>query len=491
MPVVAVGARRGAGGLFVARGRARRRVAAAAFVPFEGPHQAGITALPIPEQGLVASFNVHSQDRAGAEGDAAGAHRGDPRADGGQAAARRGTPPIRPSTRASSGRSRPPDNLSIVVGVGASLFDDRFGLADRKPKELVTMPFLANDRLDPKLSHGDVSIIFEAGHNDTVQFALRQLMRRTRSDLVLRWMIDGYARGIGAGQCLGRRDPTKPAGVQGRNRQPRRRRRRADGSPRLGGPDDGEPEWAVGGSYQAVRIIRMFVEFWDRTQLAEQEALIGRAKVSGAPLGLTDEFDDPDYPEDPDGKRIKLDAHIRLANPRTPETEENLILRRGFNYSRGFDGAGRLDQGLAFIAYQRSLQKGFLTVQSRLKGEPLEEYIMPVGGGFFFVCRGLPVPTGSSAISWSTDRTGCCDSRTESVSGVTAAYAVNLLGDSSASSDSAVAAVASSVERLRASAPAPPRAPARALPPGPVRASAGVGSGIPSGAGSVSACDGQ
>ena len=155
------------------------------------------------------------------------------------------------------------------------------------------------------------------------------------------------------------------------------------------GPQDGEPEWAVGGSYQAVRIIRMFVEFWDRTRLAEQETLIGRKKVSGAPLGMTDEFADPDYAEDPDGKRIPLDAHIRLANPRTTETEQNLILRRGFNYSRGFDGAGRLDQGLAFIAYQRSLQKGFLTVQNRLKGEPLEEYIMPVGGGFFFVLPGV------------------------------------------------------------------------------------------------------
>ena len=33
------------------------------FVPFEGAHQTGITALPIPEQGLVASFNVQSKDR--------------------------------------------------------------------------------------------------------------------------------------------------------------------------------------------------------------------------------------------------------------------------------------------------------------------------------------------------------------------------------------------------------------------------------------------
>lgn len=361
---------------------------AAAFVPFEGPHQAGITALPIPEQGLVASFNVVSKDRARLRAtlqelteEIRGLMAGEP--------PESRAPQYPPVDSGILGEQPPADNLSIVLGVGASLFDDRFGLADRKPRELVTMPFVANDRLDPKLSHGDLSIIIEAGHSDTVIFALRQLMRRTRSDLVLRWMVDGYARGIGAGQVSEAATPRNLLGFK-------------DGTANLNvdddalmdrhvwvGQQDGEPEWAVGGSYQAIRIIRMFVEFWDRTQLVEQEALIGRSKVSGAPLGLSGEFTDPDYPEDPDGKRIPLTAHIRLANPRTPETDENLILRRGFNYSRGFDGAGRLDQGLAFIAYQRSLEKGFLAVANRLKGEPLEEYIMPVGGGFFFILPGV------------------------------------------------------------------------------------------------------
>ncbi|WP_006244626.1 Dyp-type peroxidase [Mycolicibacterium tusciae] len=359
-----------------------------ALVPFEGAHQAGITALPIPDQGLVASFNVHSRDRVGLRAtlqeltdEIRGLMAGRP--------PEVRNPEFPPVDSGILGDKPPADNLSIVVGVGASLFDDRFGLADRKPKELETMPFLANDKLDPKLSHGDISIIFEAGHNDTVQFALRQIMRRTRSDLVLRWMIDGYARGIGAGQASEAATPRNLLGFK-------------DGTANLDVDDgalmdrhvwvnseDGEPDWAVGGSYQAIRIIRMFVEFWDRTQLVEQEALIGRAKLSGAPLGLTGEFTDPDYPSDPHGKRIKLDAHIRLANPRTPETDENRILRRGFNYSRGFDGAGRLDQGLAFVAYQRSLEKGFLTVQRRLTGEPLEEYILPVGGGFFFTLPGV------------------------------------------------------------------------------------------------------
>jgi len=151
-------------------------------------------------------------------------------------------------------------------------------------------------------------------------------------------------------------------------------------------PGDG-PDWMTGGSYLVTRRIRMMIETWDRTSLAEQETIIGRHKGSGAPLGKADEFDEIDFSaRGEDGQpRIKPDTHIKLAHPSNNGGAE--LLRRGYNFVDGTDGLGRLDSGLLFMAYQRDPRRQFVPIQRRLGKDSLNEYIKHVGSGIF-ACPG-------------------------------------------------------------------------------------------------------
>jgi deferrochelatase/peroxidase EfeB len=281
-----------------------------------------------------------------------------------------------------------PDNLTITVSVGHSLFDERYGLQAHKPVKLQAMTRFPNDALDARLCHGDLLLQICANTNDTVIHALRDIIKHSPDLLSVRWRREGFISDHAA-RSKGKETPINLLGFKDGTANPDTTNQPLMDSILWLTAGQGEPAWTVGGSYQAARIIQFHVEFWDRTPLREQETIFGRVKHSGAPLGMQNEHDVPDYASDPDGNVTPLDAHIRLANPRTPETQSNLMLRRGYSYSAGVSNAGQLEMGLLFVCYQHDLEKGFLSVQKRLNGEALEEYIKPIGGGYFFVLPGV------------------------------------------------------------------------------------------------------
>jgi deferrochelatase/peroxidase EfeB len=284
-----------------------------------------------------------------------------------------------------------PDSLTVNVSFGHSLFDSRYGLGRHRPRHLTPMRPFTHDELDPARTGGDILLQIAAGQRDTVSHTIRELLREVSGSLAVRWMLDGFT-------------------TAQRDRDPRSSTRNLfafrDGTANPPSHDEammdrlvwaekgaGEPPFSEDGTYVIVRVIRQHVEFWDRVGMLEQERMIGRERVSGAPLGGSSEFQNPDFTSDPHGRRIPLSAHIRIANPRTPATADQRMIRRSYNYDRGVDEAGDLDCGLIFTAYNQNPHRQFETIQVRLENEPMIDYITPVGGGYFFAPRGARGPS--------------------------------------------------------------------------------------------------
>ncbi|WEO78516.1 iron uptake transporter deferrochelatase/peroxidase subunit [Cryobacterium sp. SO2] len=284
----------------------------------------------------------------------------------------------------------PPAGLTITFGFGPSLFQtaagvDRFGLAARRPADLVDLPHFPGDMLDDATSGGDLCIQACANDPQVAVHAIRNLSRIAFGRAAIRWSQLGFGRT--SSTSTSQATPRNLFGFKDGTANIKAEEPAAATEHLWVGSDDG-PAWLAGGSYLVARRIRMTIETWDRTSLREQETVIGRNKGEGAPLSGGTEFTEPDFElaGRADQPLIDTAAHVRLAHP--TQNDGIRILRRGYNFVDGNDSLGRLDAGLFFISFQRTPQS-FTTVQLNLaRHDALNEYIRHVGSALFAVPPG-------------------------------------------------------------------------------------------------------
>ena len=267
------------------------------------------------------------------------------------------------------------ERLTITVGVSPS-FLDKLKLSSKKLPELEDLPKFARDQLQEDFTGGDICIQACAEDAQVAFHAVRNLLRKGREHLTLKWSQTGYAAITSQGST-----PRNLFGFK-------------DGTANVTSQDDfdrviwcDQDNWMKNGTYLIVRRVQMHLETWDRTSLREQENTFGRHRDSGAPFGAVDEFDpvDLELKDDKGNLVIPEDCHVRLAK----EVGEE-IYRRAFSYSNGIDPrTGQFDAGLLFISFQKDPQQ-FIKVQKNLgTKDKLNEYITHVGSGLFAILPGV------------------------------------------------------------------------------------------------------
>jgi deferrochelatase/peroxidase EfeB len=348
--------------------------------PFYGQgHQGGIATLP-QRYAVFMSFSL-----------ADGARRADLQAllarwSGAAAVLQQGKPigtvqpqvDVQPPTDTGEAYGLSPASLTVTIGLGPSLFGDRFGLAVRRPAAFTDLPPLNGDNLDPRLHGGDLSVQACADDPQVCYHAVRNLARLGRNIVSPFWAVLGFGRAsAGPGQhtprnLLGFKDGTRNITTDAEYA-------------RFVWIDNGDQAWMNGGTYQVVRKIRMLLETWDVDRIGNQQKIFGRSKEEGAPLSGKAEFDTPNFAaKDADGTPL-IDplSHVGLAA--RENNDGTMIRRRSYNYTDGLDANGQLNAGLLFVSYQNDPQ-AFIRLQNRLGAHDLlNEYIRHIGSAIFAV----------------------------------------------------------------------------------------------------------
>jgi len=248
----------------------------------------------------------------------------------------------------------PEAELTVVVGIGASLWD-RLGAAPR-PAGLHPFRELAGSRHTAVATPGDLLFHIRAHRFDMCFELAQRLTDRLRGVAEVVDEVHGF-RSFDERDVLGFVDGTEnPEGV-------------AAGEAVLIGDED--PPFA-GGSYVIVQKYVHDLVAWDSLSTEEQERVIGRTKLN--------DIEFPDEDKAPN-------SHLALNVITGPDGEEQQIMR----FNMPFGQVGKAEFGTYYIAYARTSALIELMLTNMFIGDPpgntdrILEFSTAVTGGLFFV----------------------------------------------------------------------------------------------------------
>ncbi len=265
----------------------------------------------------------------------------------------------------------PEAGLTLVVGIGSSLWDRLF--APPKPAGLHPLPEFSGSGHTAPATPGDLLFHIRAHRFDLCFELAQRLTDRLAGSAQVIDEVHGF-RSFDERDLLGFVDGTEnPEGAA------------ADAAVVTGGED---PEFA-GGSYVVVQKYVHDLQAWDALSVEDQERVIGRTKLSDI------ELDDEVKP---------VDSHLALNVIEDENGEEQQILR----YNMPFGRVGSGEFGTYFIGYARSPNVIEQMLANMFIGNPpgntdrILDFSTAITGNLFFVpSRELlddpPEPPGTSA----------------------------------------------------------------------------------------------
>ncbi|WP_205856726.1 Dyp-type peroxidase [Phytoactinopolyspora endophytica] len=258
-------------------------------------------------------------------------------------------------------------DLTVTVGVGPRIVA---GVDAGLPGAEPLPEFVGDTELAPERTGGDLLLIASASDPAVLPSAVSTLLR-TVPGAAERWRQFGF-RGPDADGVV-----RNPFGFHDGIAVPR------------GEEELGENVWlrngrrTAGGTIAVIRRLRTDIEAFAGLSVDEQEAVVGRKRVDGAPLSGGERMSEVNLTaRTADGRYVTpIGSHARAAHP--GPTGSALMLRRGYSYAEGDE------VGLVFTCFQRDLRT-FVATQQRLdEQDQMMRFVTTTASAGFLVLPGF------------------------------------------------------------------------------------------------------